>query len=79
MEEEFVKYLICHLLEERFQSREEMAEEVGISHLDLLEAGAGQCAKKTAVRVTSQILRYCIRQKIPLDTFSCPVALSDPT
>ena len=76
MEEEFVKYLICYLLEEQFHSKKEMAEQMGISYRELINASTGQCTQKTAVSVTGHILRYCIRQKVPLDTFSCPIIFS---
>ncbi len=79
MEGELVKYLICYLLEERFHSEEELAEQMGIPHQELIYASAGQCDKQTAVRIASQILRYCISQNIPLDAFSCPVTLPDPS
>ena len=76
MEREFASYLIHRLLAGRFESEEEMARQLGVSARELADAGALRCSEKAAVRVTSHILRYCIQQNVPLDTFSCPIIFS---
>ena len=73
MEHSMVQHLTQHLLTDRFVSKREMAEQVGISYHTLLNTYSGKSTKQTAIDVTNKILRYCIRQRVSLEALSYPV------
>ena len=72
MEQLLLKKLIANLVPCHFQSKKDMAEKIGIPYRTLLAVCAGNGSRQTAEKVVGNILRYCIREHVPLDTVFPP-------
>lgn len=62
-------------LKRYFQSKKEMAERMGIPYRTLLSACEGNGNRQTTENVVGCILRYCIREHIPLNDIFPPKAI----
>lgn len=67
MEKEMTVFLIQHLLANGLKSRKALAAALEIPYRTLLRVSAGHGDKRSITQVTSHVLRYCIKNKIPLD------------
>ena len=67
MDSNVLKSLVDYLLEHTFKSKKELAAAVSVPYRTLLKAYAGQGGKDITISVTEHLLRYCIKNKIPLD------------
>ena len=76
MERHLVERLMGNLMPYHFQSKKDMAEKIGIPYRTLLTVCAGNGSRQTAEKVVGNILRYCIREHVPLDTVF-PLKLTD--
>lgn len=72
MEQHLVECLIENLMPSHFQSKKAMAARMGIPYRTLLAVCDGNSSRQTAEKVVSSILRYCIREHVPLDTVFPP-------
>ena len=75
MEQRLIQQLTGSLLPSCFQTKKEMAEKIGVSYRTLLTVCDGNGSGKTTEQVIDALLRYCIREHVPLDT----IFPDDPT
>ena len=75
MEQRLIEQLTGSLLPSCFQTKKEMAEKIGVPYRTLLTACDGNDSGKMTGRVIDALLRYCIREHVPLDT----IFPDDPT
>ena len=67
MERHLIERLTGTLIDGTFQSKREMAEKVGIPYRAFLAANSGRSSSQSTEKIIGAILRYCIREHIPLD------------
>lgn len=75
MEQRLVQQLTGSLLPSCFQTKKEMAEKVDVPYRTLLSACEGHGSRKITEQIIDAVLRYCIREHVPLDT----IYPDDPT
>ena len=68
MQQRLIEQLTGRLLPSCFRTKKEMAEKIGVPYRTLLSVYDGHGSGKTTEQVIDAILRYCIREHIPLDT-----------
>lgn len=73
MEKHLLECLMGNLLPGHFQTKKDMAVRIGIPYRTLLAACGGNGSRQTAEKVVGNILRYCIREHVPLDTVFPPI------
>ena len=68
MEQRLIDQLTGSLMPTCFQTKKEMAEKIGVPYRSLLSVCDGHGSGKTTEQVIDALLRYCIREHVPLDT-----------
>lgn len=66
MEHLIIQRLVQYLLLSGFPSKKAIALQTGIPYRTLLNACDQESSLRIKAKATEQIIRYCIRQRIPL-------------
>lgn len=66
MEHVVIQRLVQYLLDSGFPTKKAIALQTGIPYQTLLNAWDQESSLRIKAKATEQIIRYCIRQRIPI-------------